>query len=149
MAANRKIVLVDDDRTFVESNRELLEACGYDVFTAHDGAAGIELVRQIRPDLVVLDVMMTTDTEGFETARAIAADHALRRTRVMLLTGVANAMHLPFDFEPDAKWLPVARILEKPVTPSMFIAEIEKLLLNQPVQGDKPCPQPPPPASAF
>ncbi len=149
MAANRKIVLVDDDRTFVESNRELLEACGYDVFTAHDGAAGIELVRQIRPDLVVMDVMMATDTEGFEAARAIAADPVLCRTRIMLLTGVANAMHLPFDFEPDAKWLPVARILEKPVTPSMFIAEIEKLLLNQPVQGDKPCPQPPPPASAF
>lgn len=149
MAASRKIVLVDDDRNFVESNRELLEACGYDVFTAHDGPTGLELVRQIHPDLVVLDVMMTTDTEGFETARAIAADTALRRTRVMLLTGVANAMHLPFDFEPDAKWLPVARILEKPVSPSMFIAEVEKLLLTQPDQGDKPCPQPPPPVNAF
>lgn len=148
MAAIKKIVLVDDDRKFVESNRELLEACGYDVFTAHDGPTGLELTRQIRPDLVILDVMMTTDTEGFDTARAIAADPALRATRVILLTGVTQAMHLPFDFEPDAKWLPVARILEKPVAPSMFIAEIEKLLLNQPVQGDKPCPQPPPPANA-
>ncbi len=130
MTKTKTIVLVDDDRNFTESNRELLDACGYKVFTAHDGASGLELIQRVKPDLVILDVMMTTDTEGFDTARAMAEDATLKDTRVILLTGVSKAMHLPFGFEPDAKWLPVSRVLEKPITPAMFISEIEKQLLH-------------------
>ncbi|MCA1808126.1 MAG: two-component system response regulator [Kiritimatiellia bacterium] len=128
MPASNKIMLIDDDRNFLESNRELLEACGYEVQTAFDGESGLELARCMRPDLIILDAMMRTEMEGFETARKIAADPALQQARVIMLTGVSAAMHLPFDLEPDEQWLPVHRILDKPIAPSLLIAEIEKAL---------------------
>ena len=72
MSARGKILIVDDDADFVKSTSDLLAAHGYDVLSAPDGAAGLELARRERPDLMVLDVMMATQTEGFEIARFCA-----------------------------------------------------------------------------
>ena len=124
----KKILLVDDDPYFVESNKELLTIEGYDVIYAHDGAAGLELARKERPDLMILDVMMATDTEGFEVSRAIPQIPELRDLPIILVTGIRKAMNLPFGFEPDQTWLPVKSILEKPVAPTKLLAEIKKRL---------------------
>ena len=126
--APKKILLVDDDRDFVESNKDLLEAQGYAILTAYDGAAGLELARRERPDLMILDVMMATDTEGFEISRKIPETPELRQMKVLLVTGIRKAMHLPFGFEPDESWLPVNEIMEKPIRPEKLLAKIEKLL---------------------
>lgn len=128
MSEPKKILLVDDDVSFVESNKDLLEACGYEIYTAHDGAAGLALAKEIKPDLMILDVMMATNTEGFEVARKIPQDPELRRIRVLLVTGVTKALNLPFGFEPDASWLPVERVLEKPIDPKRLISEVERIL---------------------
>jgi two-component system, OmpR family, alkaline phosphatase synthesis response regulator PhoP len=119
-----KILIVDDDLSFAESNRDLLEAYGYDVHTADSGAAGLDLARQIRPDLMILDVMMATETEGFEVARKIPDSPELKDMGVLLVTGVAKALHLPHGLKPDDTWLPVDRVLEKPIAPDRLIHEI-------------------------
>ncbi len=128
MSNGKTILIVDDDPGFVESNKDLLEAYGYTVHTASDGAAGLELARQIKPDLMILDVMMATHTEGFEVARKIPSQPELRGMRVLLVTGVTRDLHLPFAFEPDESWLPVDRILEKPIAPNRLLNEVEKVL---------------------
>jgi len=69
MGGAKRILIVDDDESFAESNRDLLEAYGCEVVTAKNGTDGLALAKQIRPDLMILDVMMTTETEGFEVAR--------------------------------------------------------------------------------
>ncbi len=135
MTNPRKVLIVDDDPDFVESNKDLLEAYGYEVATAHNGAAGLELARQFRPDVMILDVMMATQTEGFEVARKIPETPELRGIRVLLVTGVTRDLHLPFAFEPDATWLPVERVLEKPIAPNRLLSEIEKVLGESPAQG--------------
>lgn len=129
-----KILLVDDDREFVESNKALLEAHGYEVFIAFDGRSGFEMASKVRPQLMILDVMMATETEGFEIARMLREEPALREMRIIMLTGITKTMKLPFHLEPDEKWLPVNRILEKPVLPKHMIAEVEKALLTPSTQ---------------
>ena len=124
----KKILLVDDDREFVESNRDLLEAQSYSVIAAHDGAAGLEKAIAEQPDLMILDVMMATETEGFEISRKIPETPQLRHMKVLLVTGVRRAMHLPFGFEPDESWLPVTEIMEKPIIPEKLLEKIRKLL---------------------
>jgi len=128
MSARGKILIVDDDADFVKSTSDLLSAHGYDVISAPDGAAGLELARRERPDLMVLDVMMATQTEGFEIARKIPEAAELRKMPVLLVTGIRNAMKLGYRLEPDETWLPVNRILEKPIEPGAFIAAIGELL---------------------
>jgi two-component system, OmpR family, alkaline phosphatase synthesis response regulator PhoP len=128
MGATKRILIVDDDVSFAESNRDLLEAFGYEVYTAQDGAAGLELARQIRPDLMILDVMMATETEGFEVARKIPEAVELKNMGVLLVTGVTEALHLPQGLEPDDTWLPVDRVLEKPIAPDRLVREVERIL---------------------
>ena len=130
----KTILVVDDDSDFVESNRDLLEAHGYTVIVAYDGRSGFEAACRELPDLMILDVMMASATEGFEIARMVRAEPSLRGLRVLLVTGVSKAMDLPFRLEPDEKWLPVNRVLEKPILPRQLIAEIEKAL--QPSMSD-------------
>jgi CheY-like chemotaxis protein len=128
MGETGKILIVDDDESFVDSNRDLLEAYGYEVHTARNGAEGLELARKVRPNVIVLDVMMATDTEGFEVARKIPESPELQNTKVLLVTGLTKAMNLPGGVTPDKTWLPVERVLEKPIPPGRLIAEVEKLL---------------------
>ncbi len=123
---SKKILIVDDNRDFVESNKDLLEANGYQVVVAYDGASGLELAKKEKPDLMLLDVMMATDTEGFEVSRKIPSTPELKNTKVLLVTGIRREKHLPFAFEPDETWLPVDSVFEKPIDPAKLLAEIKK-----------------------
>jgi CheY-like chemotaxis protein len=128
MSTPKKILIVDDDREFAESNRDLLEAYGYEVHMAHDGASGLELARRLRPDVMILDVMMATDTEGFEIARKVPESPELKDTKVLLVTGIVKALHLPAGLRPDDTWLPVQRVLEKPIPPDRLVKEVNRIL---------------------
>ena len=128
MADKKKILIVDDDKDFAESNKDLLEAHDYEVLMAHDGQSGLDLARQSRPDLMILDVMMAHDTEGFEISRKIPQTPELKNMRVLLVTGIKKEKKLSFSFEPDETWLPVDKVLEKPVPPEKLVEEIEKAL---------------------
>jgi CheY-like chemotaxis protein len=126
--ANHKhrILIVDDDVDYVESNKELLEANGYEVFTAHNGQDGIALAKKQKPDLMILDVMMATNTEGFEVARKIPSSPELKNMQIVLVTGVRREMNLPFKVEADDTWLPVDKVFEKPIEPQTLLDEIKK-----------------------
>ena len=128
MSESQTILLVDDDKDFVESNRDLLEAYGYEVLAAYDGVSGFEIAKRERPDLMILDVMMTHATEGFEVARKVHEDPDLQHMKILLVSGITKDMSLSFQLEADKAWLPVDRILEKPINPARFITEIEKAL---------------------
>ena len=135
MSDGKTILIVDDDETFAESNKDLLEAYGYHVLMAPDGHQGIEMARAHHPDLMILDVMMTTGTEGLEVARRLPEFPDLTKMRVLLVTGVAKAMHLAHAPQPDRAWLPVNRVLEKPVSPPRLLKEIERLLGEESVRS--------------
>ncbi|MBN1558272.1 MAG: response regulator [Lentisphaerae bacterium] len=128
MTGERRILLVDDDREFVQATRDLLEAYGYAVDAAHSGAEGLQKARAQRPDLMILDVMMSSETEGFDISRRVQEEPELQDLPVIMLTGIRKAMNLPFQFEPDKQWLPVKAVLEKPVSPDRLLAEIKKHL---------------------
>ncbi len=128
MSESKKILLIDDDKEFVEANKELLETHGYAVAIAHDGDSGLARAAEIQPDLIILDVMMSHNTEGFDVSRKVQSCAELKGTPVLLLTGMRKAMHIPFKFEADEEWLPVKGILEKPVKPERLLEEIEKAI---------------------
>ena len=123
-----KVLIVDDDAAFVESIRDLLEAFGYEVDSAPGGAEGVVRAREFRPAVMILDVMMGTETEGFETARAVREIPELQGMGVVLVTGVTATLKLPRGLVPDATWLPVDRILEKPIDPERLIKEIQRVV---------------------
>ena len=80
--ANEKILVVDDDTNICELLRLYLTKGGYQVTTANDGEEGLEKFNQLKPDMVLLDVMMPR-MDGLEVCRRI---RKLGNTPVMMLT---------------------------------------------------------------
>ena len=124
-----KILLVDDDIDFVFIQKAFLEKEGFQVITAGDKFAGFERARAEKPDLAILDVMMTTDQEGFEMAREMRKDPLLKDIPIIMLTSVDSVTGLNLkEMANDPKWLPVDSYLEKPVQPQKLLDEIKRLL---------------------
>lgn len=125
---SKKILIVDDDPDFVEATKVLLETSGYAVVSASDGKKGYDKVRSESPDLLLLDVMMSYDSEGFDLARRLRTEGISTRLPVIITTGIRKAKSLPFSFEPDDDWLPVKGVLEKPVPPEKLLTTIAAAL---------------------
>ncbi|MCF6239416.1 MAG: response regulator, partial [Candidatus Marinimicrobia bacterium] len=113
----KKVLIIDDDFDLVEAMRITLEAAGFDVIDAQDGEKGLEKIRAEAPDLVLLDVMMTSMDEGFHVAYKIRSDATIKDTPIVMLTAVGNQTGFQFDPGKDADFLPVDAFLEKPVNP--------------------------------
>lgn len=123
-----KVLIVDDDIDLVEATRALLESRGHVVSEAHGGEDGFLKAKSEKPDLMLLDVMMKHDNEGFEIARRLKEDSETGHIPVILITGIKKAKSLPFSFEPDADWLPVLAVLDKPVSPEKLLQSVENAL---------------------
>jgi CheY-like chemotaxis protein len=124
----KTILMIDDDPEFVDATSNLLDAKGYNVISAPNGKDGLEKAKKNKPDLILLDVMMTTKSEGFDVAREMHKIESLKKTPVIMITGVRKEMNLPFGFEPDDTWLPVQQVLEKPVKPDVLLEAVSKAI---------------------
>lgn len=83
-----KVVIVDDDMDVITIIKAILNAEGYEVLYANDKAEGIKLIREIKPKVAILDVMMTTIYEGFELAQEIIQDPELNKTGILMQTSI-------------------------------------------------------------
>ena len=121
-----RVLVVDDDPEFTEAVTNVLDAKGYDVDSAPNGKIGIAKAKEQKPDIILLDVMMTTKSEGFDVAREIHKDEKLKDVPVIIISGVRKEMNLAFGFEPEETWLPVKGVLEKPVKPEVLLKTVEE-----------------------
>ncbi len=127
---SKKILVIDDDADLVESTSALLAAQGYEVSSALGAAEGRQAIRKQRPDLIVLDIMMETDTAGFDLAYALKEDPATRTLPIVILSSFQE--HLAekgaaFEHVMGRDW-PAAELLEKPIDPTRLAAVVERLL---------------------
>jgi signal transduction histidine kinase/CheY-like chemotaxis protein len=86
---SRSIVIIEDNADAAATLADLLALDGHQVQVASDGRTGVELVRRVRPDLVFCDIGLP-DLSGYEVARALRGDEALRATRLVALSGYAQ-----------------------------------------------------------
>lgn len=119
------ILIIDDDRDFVEAMTVLLNGNGYNTITAFESTEGIQRVKNESPDLILLDMMMSYKTEGADTAKIISEDAASRNIPIILITGAHREMNFPIELKPDPETLPVRAIIEKPVKPESLLKLIE------------------------
>jgi two-component system sensor histidine kinase/response regulator len=126
---NAKILIVDDDQDIRESLQVILENQKYTVFTASDKSEGMEQVKDKKPDLIILDVIMDTWEDGFEMARILKKEPDFQNIPILMFTGVKGKTGIDFKATAgDPEWCPVDSFLDKPVEPDVLIKEVEKLL---------------------
>ena len=134
MSTKKKVLLVDDDADFVEMNKVTLQNNGYQVVTACNGRECLEKAQAEKPDLIILDVMMATDSDGFDVSRDLRRYcEATKNIPIIMVTSVHQKY--PFNFGPDEQWLPVQKFIEKPVRPERLLQEVSQQLCGQGCKG--------------
>ena len=131
MAKGADILIIDDDRDLVESIRIVLESRKYGVRTAYNGKDGYQKNQEKAPDLILLDVMMATDTEGFSLAYKLRNNPAYKEIPIIMVTGfskkMAEAGPEKFQHIMGENW-PVTQLLEKPIDPEELLSVIQGVL---------------------
>jgi DNA-binding response OmpR family regulator len=115
----RRIAVIEDEAAIAASVAARLRAEGFDVETAVDGPAGVELCRRVRPDLVVLDLMLP-GLDGIEVCRRIQRD---RHVPVLMLTARDSEADLEVGLGVGAD-----DYLTKPFSPRELVARIRAIL---------------------
>ncbi len=132
-----KILVVEDDRDMAEAIRLTLENAGYQVVNAYDPDEAWQKVTEEKPDLIVLDIMMPTGTEGFQFVwklRSPQTDESVRNVPIIVVSSLHATTEL--RFYPDqydatygpGDFLPVQEFLDKPVEPAKLLEAVQRVL---------------------
>jgi CheY-like chemotaxis protein len=126
VASPVRILLVDDYPDVLEVGRLYLSTCGFEVMTAADGQAALELATDGgpngRPDLIILDLELPK-IGGIDVARRLRADPDTAATPLIAVTGHSDKQHLD-----EARGAGFDIVLTKPCNPSVLRSEIQRLL---------------------
>lgn len=124
-----KILIIDDDPDITEAMKIVLEHRNYVVDSAGGIKQAMESLKENRPDLIILDVMMDTQQDGFILSRQLKDDDNYKDIPILMVTAVQEKTGL--DFAPaagDETWLPVDEFMSKPVKPDILEKKVEALL---------------------
>lgn len=117
-----KVLLVDDEQNIIEVIGYNLKKEGYKVYTANTGAEALELARKLKPQLILLDVMMP-DMDGIETCEALRKQKGLSHTIIAFLTARGEDYSQVAGFEAGAD-----DYITKPIRPKLLVSKVKGLL---------------------
>ena len=127
---SHRILLIDDEDDILEFIRYNLTKAGYEVYTARNGAEGLQQAAAHRPHLILLDMMMPV-MDGIETCRALRRDPALKETMVVFLSALGEEEQQLAGFGAGAD-----DYIPKPIKPKLLLSRIQAILKR--VAADKP-----------
>jgi len=119
----KRVVCIEDEPEMIDLVRLILGRKGFSVIGANGGIEGLETVRRLRPDLILLDLMMP-DMDGWEVYQQIKADPALREIPVVVVTAKAQSIAKVLG-------LHIAKVddyITKPFGPQELLESVEKIL---------------------
>ena len=114
MSDKQHILVVDDDPDLVESITMKLESNNFRVTKAYDGIEAWDKIKEERPDLIILDVMMPRK-DGYEMCKEIKKDDQYKDITVVLLTAVGDAVTTTAYTHMDGKTTPADDFIPKPI----------------------------------
>jgi CheY-like chemotaxis protein len=123
-----KILVVDDDRDFIKITKMILQANKHDVTSAANGEQALAAMRKDKPDLVILDIMMSYILDGLDVRRTMAQDKELQDIPVIMATSLTATRAqgtLPSD-----EYLPESHWIHKPIDPDKLLEQVKIALKN-------------------
>ena len=120
----KRILIVDDDADFVLAVRMVLESAGYLADDAADGRSALDKMRQNRPAVVLMDVMMASPLDGYYTTQLIADDAELSSIPIVMISSIAESKYAA-SFPTD-QYLNIVDFLSKPVEPGVILAKVKR-----------------------
>lgn len=127
--AHEKILLIDDDPSFLEITGAILRRFGYMVLMADNTRTGLELIKTEKPDLLILDIMMTTMDEGLQFATQLKQKDETGRLPIIIVSAQPDTEKgYSHTVDEDLDWIAAELFMEKPVDPQALRYNIDLLL---------------------
>ncbi len=120
--ANKKILVVDDEKELVEMIKMRLEANDYETITAYDGHEALEKARKEKPDLIILDLMLPK-IDGYKVCGLLKADTRYNKIPIIMFTARAQESDEKLGFECGAD-----AYITKPFESEVLLVKIKELL---------------------
>ncbi len=141
MAGATKVLIIDDDDDFRASVRALLESRGFEVFEAASGTEGLQRLPECRPDVVLLDIMMESSSEGYGINQAIKWREEYREFRhipVVMVSSIQESPDLLFSMAGEVEMIRPDFYLTKPLDVPHFLATLESAARRSRESGTQP-----------
>jgi DNA-binding response OmpR family regulator len=126
---NEKILVVDDDPDILDALTMILESRGYQVTAARDGKEGLAKLKEDKPDLMILDLLMPK-MDGFAVCKELQDPRwsKFKDTPILILTSVReDASRRRYELETGLE-LNVDDYVEKPMSPDILLERVEKII---------------------
>lgn len=122
------VLVVDDDPEFVAQHQSMLEALGFQVFTAESQLQAEEMLKTLQPDLAIVDLVLEHMDGGFALCYHIKKRNP--RTPVILVSAVSSETGIEIDATTDEErsWIKADLLLAKPMRFEQLQREIERLM---------------------
>ena len=125
----KNILIIDDDVVLTRSMQAILEKHQYNVDVANDAEAGMEKFNSSKPDLLILDVMMSSELEGHRLAHTIKSDPANKELPILVITGMKDAIgvNIRTAFE-GIDELPSLTMMDKPFETDELLSRVKEMI---------------------
>jgi CheY-like chemotaxis protein len=131
----KKILIIDDDLDYCRSVQALLQGEGYEVHCANSGSQGLEMAISIKPDLIILDVMMENSWAGYEISQTLkfrSGYESVRRVPIVMVSAIEEHPSERFARSGDPSMVGPDVYLTKPIEVNGFVQTIRSLLKSEP-----------------
>jgi DNA-binding response OmpR family regulator len=122
MTAGQRVLIVDDDVSYVKSTELVLESHGYQVDSARSGDEALAQMQLEKPDLVLLDIMMDWPLDGVNVSQEMLRHSELRGVPIIIVSSIVDSEYR--DFFPQDQYLHADAWLDKPCPPSEIVAKV-------------------------
>ncbi|MEW6701528.1 MAG: response regulator [Bacteroidota bacterium] len=123
------IAVIDDDPDILDASSLVLKSKGFNLITANNPNDGYKIVKEKKPDLIILDVMMDEPDDGFFLAQRFRKENIT--TPILMYTSISKAIGLDFG---KNEMVPVNDFVEKPISPEELVFKVENLLQHAEVK---------------
>lgn len=125
----KKILLIDDDQDITRSFQVMLEYQNYSVSTANNSKDGMDMLNKDKPDLLILDIMMATNLEGYGLAYKVKDNPVFKDLPIIIISGMKDVLGVNFiGAVENVEALPNVHFLHKPIKQDDLVNKVTELL---------------------
>lgn len=123
MASNKKILLVEDDPFLIDIYSKKLTASGFKVMIAEDGAKAIRFLKEQKPDMVILDIVLP-EIEGWDVLKKLKQDKKYKDLKIIILSNLGQKEEVAKGLKLGA----IRYLIKAHYTPSQIVEEVKSLI---------------------
>ncbi len=114
MLEKRSILVIEDDPDMHDVVHTILGPEGYELTSCYTGPEGMEAARSKKPDLILLDIMLSSPSEGFHLAYELRQDEMLKNVPIIMISSIGQTMGMDYAKELGSDYVQADRFLDKP-----------------------------------